>query len=55
VYLYIGEFNPKSKASRLYKASDWLSESYWIEFVGDVITLALFGWATLRLLKVFAT
>jgi hypothetical protein len=24
-YLYIGEFNPKTRASTLYKASDWLS------------------------------
>ena len=54
-YLYIGEFNPNSKASWLYKASDWLSESYWIEFVADLVTLALFGGATLRVLKVFAT
>jgi hypothetical protein len=53
-YLYIGEFNAQSKASALYKASDWLSESYWVEFVGDLATLVLFGLATLGVLKIFA-
>lgn len=52
-YLYLGEYEPKAKVSWLYKTSEWLSESYWIELVGDLVTLTLFGGATLRLLKVF--
>jgi hypothetical protein len=54
-YLYMGEFNPKIKASLLHKVSDWLSESYWIELVGDLATLGLFGWATLRVLRIFTS
>jgi hypothetical protein len=54
-YLYIGAFNLKTKASGLYKASDWLSESYWVELVGDLLTLTLFGGATLRVLRIFAS
>lgn len=52
-YLYVGELSAKSKTSALYKVSDWLSENYWVEFVGDLVTLALFGLATLLLLRIF--
>ena len=53
-YLYIGELNKNARAGRLYRFSDWLSESYWIEMLGDVVTLALFGGATLRLVRIFS-
>ena len=52
-YLDMGEIYPTSKTSPLYKVSHWLSESYWIEFVGDLGTLVLFGSATLSVLRIF--
>jgi hypothetical protein len=33
-YLYLGEFDEKVKTWRRYKASDWLSECYTVEFLG---------------------
>lgn len=52
-YLYLGEFDEKVKSWRRYKASDWLSECYAVEFFVDVVTLVLFGGAVLRLVEVF--
>jgi hypothetical protein len=52
-YLYLGEFDDRVKSWRLYRTSDWLSESYAIEFVCDLVTLVLFAGATLRLLRIF--
>jgi hypothetical protein len=51
-YLYIGEFNTEAKGWRLHRASEWLSESYWVEFGGDLVTLVLFAGATLRILRI---
>ncbi len=52
-YLYMGELNPDAKNWKLYQAADRVSESYWLEVLGDVLTLVLFGGATLRLLSIF--
>ena len=49
-YLYLGESDDSRKSWRLYKASEWLSDSFWIELLSDIATLFLFGWATLRAL-----
>jgi hypothetical protein len=38
-YLYAGEFDPSNKHRMLYKASSWVSDRYWIELVGNVLTL----------------
>jgi hypothetical protein len=46
-YLYFGEFNADAKKSRSYKMSYWYSEQGWIDVVLDIITIILFGWATL--------
>jgi len=53
-YLYLGEFDERVKSWRRYKASNWLSESYAVEFLVDLITLVLFAGATLRLLRIFS-
>ncbi len=49
-YLYLGELDDSRKSWMLYKVSEWLSDSYWIELVSDAATLVLFGWATLDVL-----
>lgn len=54
-YLYMGEYDAEIKTSKLYKASKWLSEAYWIEVLGDALTLILFAGATLRLVRIFFT
>jgi hypothetical protein len=52
-YLYLGEYEPDVKQSRLFKISNSLSEAYWLEVLGDFLTLVLFGGATLRLVRIF--
>ena len=44
--LYYGETAPSFKNSRLYKLGYAVSERYWIDFVIDVATLFIFGYAT---------
>ncbi len=51
-YLYVGELQPAFQKTRRYKVADWLSENYLIEAGIDVVTLVLFGLATLVTLKV---
>jgi len=53
-HLYMGELDPEKKSRRLYKASDWLTQQYWLEVILDIGTLGLFGWATLKTLNAFA-
>lgn len=50
-YLYVGEFGEEYRDSWIYKVSDWLSESYWVEFVLDMVTLILFCGATLLVIE----
>ena len=52
-YLYLAEYNPEVKHWRLYRGSHIVSEAYWLEVLGDVVTLLLFGGATLRLIRIF--
>lgn len=51
-YLYIGELDEHRKLRKSYKISDWLSETYCIEFVIDFVTLALFVAATYMVVNV---
>jgi len=53
-HLYMGELDPDKQSRQFYKASDWLTQQYWLEVLLDVGTLALFGWATVRTLNAFA-
>ena len=49
--LYTGERNNRFKTSKRYKCSDWVSESLWVEFGLDVLTIVLFAAATWLALK----
>ncbi len=51
-YLYIGELDKQLKLKKRYKISDWLSETYCIEFVIDLGTLALFIVATYMVINI---
>lgn len=52
-YLYMGELDGEIKSSGLYRMANAISASYWLELLGDLVTLVLFAGATLRLLAVF--
>jgi hypothetical protein len=54
-YLYMGELDPEEKNRWLYKASQWLSDQYWIEFALDAITFGAFAWATLLVVRLFVS
>jgi hypothetical protein len=43
---YFGEIEPKYVATWRYKVGLWLSERYIIDFVCDIVTITLFGYAT---------
>ena len=45
---YFGEIDPKYRSTIRYSFGVWLSEQYAIDFVCDVVAMALFGWATYR-------
>lgn len=53
-YLYVGELEKAFKSQWIYKVADKLSDMYWIEAVADLLTLGLFGCATVRIIGVFA-
>jgi hypothetical protein len=54
-YLYRGEYDGTVKSTWLYKSSYWFSDLYWLELAVDLATLALFGYATLTVIKVFTS
>ena len=51
-YLYMGELNEKMKLKIRYKISDWLSESYCVEFIIDFGTLCFFALATYMVISI---
>jgi hypothetical protein len=54
-YLYMGELDPAEQNRWLHKASEWLSDQYWIEFAVDAITFVSFAWATLTVVQLFVS
>ena len=54
-YLYIGERSEKIRRRRMYRASNWISEAYWLEAIFDLASIILFGIATFRLLTILTT
>lgn len=46
--LYRGEGSEEFRGRMRYRVSDWLSEQFWIDFVADVLAMALFAYATFR-------
>jgi hypothetical protein len=48
-HLYSAELNPQHKLSKWYKSADWLSNSYALELLIDLGTVALFTAATVVL------
>ncbi|MGB9180579.1 MAG: hypothetical protein WCB68_15200 [Pyrinomonadaceae bacterium] len=46
-YLYFGEFNANAKKRCSYKISHWYSDQGWIDVLLDIVTIILFGCATL--------
>jgi hypothetical protein len=51
-YCYQGELEPGFRESRRFRVSGFISCAYWLEFSFDLITIALFAWATWRVLSV---
>jgi hypothetical protein len=49
---YYGALWRSFQDRRRYKACVWFSEQFWIDFTIDVVTMALFGGATLLTLRV---
>ena len=43
---YYGALIPSYKSSRRYKTASWLSEKYIIDLFCDVVSMAVFAWAT---------
>ena len=54
-YLYMGELDEEFCRSRRYRTSEWVSEALWLELSFDLGTIALFGYASLRLLEILST
>lgn len=44
--LYRGEESEEFRLRKRYRISDWLSDQFWIDFLVDVLAMALFGYAT---------
>lgn len=54
-YLYVSELENHRASDWRVKVADWISENYWLEIiVFDLGALVLFGWATLKVLQLFA-
>jgi hypothetical protein len=53
-YLYVSELAPDTKRRRMYTFAEWLSESYFLEWIFDLTTLVVFVMGTLKVLSVFA-
>jgi len=45
---YYGRQNPESTEKWYYKAADWTSRLYAIDFICDLLSISLFGWATVK-------
>lgn len=55
-YLYMSELEQHEEEEHKdwrYRSSDWISGSYALEMLFDVVTLALFGVATAKVLQLF--
>ena len=52
-YLYVSELDHLQAKGWRYRVSDWVSESYWLEMIFDVVTLVFFSVATVRTLQMF--
>jgi len=46
--------NTISKLSWRYKFTDWFTNTFWIEGIVDIVTVALFMYATGRILFILA-
>ncbi len=53
-YSYLGEAGQMPKECRRYRVSEWISKAYFIEFLSDALTLALFGGAAYVVFRVLA-
>lgn len=51
-YCYQGELDPAFKESRRFRLASFISCAYWLEVFLDLVTSALFAWATWRVLSV---
>lgn len=43
---YYAELTPGAPEKWLFRNAAWLSEQFWIDFLVDIASLVLFGWAT---------
>lgn len=50
-YLYVGELEILAKSTWRYRASEFLSEAFWLEAAFDLLTLFFFGSATVLVLQ----
>ena len=50
-YLYAAELKDLPETTRRFKVSHWISDAYWLEFLIDLATIAVFAYATVRSLN----
>jgi hypothetical protein len=53
-WAYLEEMNTIAKGSVRYKFVDWFTNTFWVEGLIDFLSVALFGYATTRILLVLA-
>ena len=51
-HLYRAEYQPAVKRTRLFPFFAWVSDAFWLEFLLDALTLALFAFGTVTTLFV---
>ena len=49
---YYGEIEPDFRTAKGYKVAIWLAKQFWIDFLVDLISMGLFGWATYRVFTI---
>jgi hypothetical protein len=51
-YLFIGHDRPRVRKAWQYKAADWLSEAFWLDWALDLASILLFAVGTYTFFKV---
>ena len=49
---YYGEIDRDFRTTYRYRSAIWLAKQFWIDFLVDTISIALFGWATYRVFTI---
>jgi hypothetical protein len=49
---YYGEIDTDFQITKRYRTAGWLAKQFWIDFLIDLASLGLFGWATYRVFTI---